>query len=63
MTGSAPYGRTVGTILALLIVALFTKFSNLLLTPELTFRPPGWSANAGALRPDVAEAFRARLTR
>lgn len=39
MTRAAPYGRTVGAILAFLAVALFSKFANLLLTYELTFEP------------------------
>lgn len=41
---AAPYGRTFGAILAFLVVALFTKFANVLLTYELAFEPPVWNA-------------------
>lgn len=40
----APYARTTGAILVFLLVALFTKFADVLLTYELTFDQPGWRA-------------------
>lgn len=42
MSSAAAYGRAFGAIVAFLIVALFVKFADLLLTYELVFDPPTW---------------------
>jgi len=45
----APYARTIGAILACLLVALFVKYAELRLTYELQFDPPTWFNRAARI--------------